>query len=1176
MATLEIHDDRGQVRRVAINRDHPALFGSSPECDIVLQAPGILPVHGRIRWKGHRFKVDASPEAHAIERNGKQVTTASFRIGDEVRVGSYRIFMINPDTGPLDDKTKLLAQPQAQAHAGAAAARGGDFESLGWVKHLDTAQQSPDARVADDPEAQAYDRAYQEAVARRTAQSAQQVQQTAVAQKKNLLGSARRLLAGLEERPGEERVLTSPLVLGLSAMFVLIVLAGISLHRVISKRTAQRQFDRAVQSHDEGDYRNAIAQFDEFLKNYPKDPRIGKARVLRQLSNVEQYVRSGIPSWNNALLAAQAMYNQERKSKEFDDESTELGELVLKTAAGLADRVPTEGTPELMSKTLEQAQSAVVLHSSVIGRAAEALRNRAHLPEKLETAQRAVRKAKARTAALAEMDSALKEKSAAGVYAARDRLVAQFPDFVSDRAVVDKLRLANGLIRDAVKPNPTRRPAETAPNPEPLGPPTSLVIRLTPGQQPATKDGPVVYALAEGMAYALDGGTGAPLWQVPVGLSCPFPPLVIPGVDPAVLAFDARRNELLRLDARTGKLRWRQAIEEPIIAPPLVLGNQAIQAVPSGKLVFIDLNSGEWTGSLEVGRPLGQTPASEETGQHLYVLADDANLFVMKRDPLECIAVEYTGHAPGSLLCPPARLSKYLILAENTTLADGRWTVFELADEGAKLREVQKVDVPGWTWSTPTAQGSVIWAVGDRGGMIAFAIGEEKVPLQQIAKLSPDSRASGPAYAHARTERELWAASGRPGRYDLNSERGTIAAAWTLPGSGPALAPMQAAGKLVVFTQQRVEAPGVELTAVDPTDGSVKWKTILGAPWSLVPAASPDRKGVSTLANDGSPLFISHERLAAGGFVEEAIPKPGMFRLPRGPLVRLDSPKLTIVVPARDAAQILVREGNGRMEPVNLPSALGAAPLFWGDDLLVPGVDGRVYLIDPKTGASRAEPFVPPFDHDHPVRWLAPAMLGADAVVLADDVGGVRRITRVDSPRPKLVVQSEADLKATLVADPVATEQAVVLLTSDGRVRALAARDLSPLGAWPLEAPRAIGPVIAGGHTFVADTAGRLIAFGLDGQRLWSIDLEGAPPAGRPLVQDQTALFLARDGTLERRALGTGATEERVPLGIVPTGGLAALGSDVVVPVGPGTVRLLHASTSGTSESPQREANAEK
>ncbi|HEV3121681.1 MAG TPA: PQQ-binding-like beta-propeller repeat protein, partial [Isosphaeraceae bacterium] len=1050
------------------------------------------------------------------------------------------------------------------------------FESLGWMKSLDVAPPSVETPGGADPQANpdtaAYDKAYQDAVARRAGQATHQ----APVQRQTLLGRVRSLMVGGEQRPGQERILTSPVVLGLVAAFVVLVVVLISLRSVIGNRSATYAFNRAVQTHDDGDYRNAIVQFDEFLDSNPKDSRASKAKVLRYLSSAEQYVRSGMPSWTNALLAEQAMYNQARTEKAFEDESTELGELVMKTAAGLADRVPTEATPDAMQKTLDQAEQAVTLHTSILGKASEALLNRAHVPDKMDQARTAVHKATARTRAIAAMDAALKDKSALGVYGARDRLVSEYPAFLTDRAVADRLKAANDLVKAAVKYNPSRRPAETAPTPEPLGPPTSLVIRLNPGQAPKAKDGPIVYALAEGLAYALDGGTGAPLWHVPVGLSAPFPPVAIPGVETSVLVFDSRHNELDRLDGRTGKLRWRQAIEEPIIAPPLVLGNQAIQAVPSGKLLFIDLGTGELTGALEMGRPLGQTPASEETGQYLYVLADDANLFIVKRDPVGCAAVEYIGHAPGSILCPPARLSKYLIVPENFSLADSRWHVFELTDEGAKARSIQKAEVPGWTWSTPSAQGSVICAVGDRGGVVAFAIGEEKVPLQPIAKTAPDNRASGPAFARARTERELWIASGRPGRYDLNSERGTLTPVWSLTGAGPALAPLQTADKLVVFTQQRDGAPGVELWGVEPTDGSVKWRTVLGAPWSLVPAPVADGSALSTLSTDGRSLSIDRGLLEKGGFIEEPIPKPGMFRLPRGPLVRLDSPKLTVVVPGRDSATILVRSGQEQLQPVNLPSALGAAPLFWGEDLLVPGIDGRVYLIDPLTGASRAEPYVPSYDRDHPVRWLAPAVLGNDAVVLADEVGGVRRITRTEGDRPKLVVQGETDVKATLIADPVATEQAIVLLTGDGRVRALASRDLSPLGAWPLEAPRAVGPVIAGGYTFVADTAGRLIAFGLNGQRLWSIDLEGSPPAGAPLVQGQVALFLARDGTFERRALSDGIAQERVPLGIIPAGGLVALGSEVVVPVGPGTVRVLQSAASGSSSASAGQSRAEK
>src|SRR5947209_16739151 len=94
MATLEVHDGLGQVLRVSIDRDQTILFGSSSKCDIVLADPEALPIHGRLRWKRDRLKVDASPEAEFITLNGRKMTSASFRQGDEVQVGACRIFMI--------------------------------------------------------------------------------------------------------------------------------------------------------------------------------------------------------------------------------------------------------------------------------------------------------------------------------------------------------------------------------------------------------------------------------------------------------------------------------------------------------------------------------------------------------------------------------------------------------------------------------------------------------------------------------------------------------------------------------------------------------------------------------------------------------------------------------------------------------------------------------------------------------------------------------------------------------------------------------------------------------------------------------------------------------------------------------------------------------------------------
>src|SRR5262249_14027843 len=157
-----------------------------------------------------------------------------------------------------------------------------------------------------------------------------------------------------------------------------------------------------------------------------------------------------------------------------------------------------------------------------------------------------------------------------------------------------------------------------------------------------------------------------------------------------------------------------------------------------------------------------------------YVLADRASLFILRREPPSCVAVEYFGHEPGSIPCAPARLGRYLVIPENHTLTSGRWTVFLLDEEGEKIRKVQTIPTDGWTWDTPDSQGAVVWAVNDRGGVTAYSIGpyDAKVPFKAIAQIGAEGKPLGPAFARAKGEREVWVSSARAARYDLNLERG--------------------------------------------------------------------------------------------------------------------------------------------------------------------------------------------------------------------------------------------------------------------------------------------------------------------------------------------------------------------------------------------------------------------
>ena len=79
------------------------------------------------------------------------------------------------------------------------------------------------------------------------------------------------------------------------------------------------------------------------------------------------------------------------------------------------------------------------------------------------------------------------------------------------------------------------------------------------GQPLASVQGRVIYTLAGGSVFALDASTGDVLWRRFVGYETTLLPQPIalnqPGAD--ALAVDQRQQQIMRLEARTGKLIWR-------------------------------------------------------------------------------------------------------------------------------------------------------------------------------------------------------------------------------------------------------------------------------------------------------------------------------------------------------------------------------------------------------------------------------------------------------------------------------------------------------------------------------------------------------------------------------------------------------------------------------------------
>ncbi len=1183
MATLEIHEVGRRVRRVRIGRSQPVMFGTNPLCDVALDDPSVKAFHGRIRWSKTRFKAEAVAEVPYIEVNGRKVKSKGLRQGDEIHVGHSRIFLLSVEDDGPDHGEKTVVQapiaandypiepvrsaspPPPEYHRMEMAAPSLEF-SNDEVDEPATAR--PPRREASPPPLARSD--WRKQAAPRTvfddfedvssddeeSEPSTSTRSASTSQAQSWPSRVVAILRGVDRPPGEERVFTSPVVIGLAITFLLLVGLSFGLYRVIVRTEAQGRFTAATDSYERGDFVAAIKGFDAYLTAEPEGSRANKAKVYRSLARVRRHTSATSGSWNNAYKEAEAMLDDVSSLPEYRDVSVDLADEVRKTAEGMLDRARELADPAW----LNQAQAAIALHSKIAGSAAASLMARSKVAEKLAQAQSAIRKVAEVKAAIAAIDASIGSNRPSDAYHARSSILRRYPDLASNKEIASRLGKINDLVRSAVRFDPSGRPGLTDPIGEPLGPPTSLVLRLDPSRPPA-RSGPPAYALADGWAWAFDAESGAPLWQVPVGLASPFAPVRVEGGLPTVLMIDARTSELVCREGRTGRLVWRQTLEGWATDPPLVQGSRVLQPMVDGRLLEIDLKSGDLRGTLKLGRKIARGPITNKTGEQAFLLADEDCLFVLGLDPLACASVEFLGHESGTVPCSPTRAGRLFVLAENQALDSGRWRVFVMSATGGSFRQVQEVAIGGWTWASPVESGPVFWSTSDRGEVIAFAIGRvdaKTPPLSPIARLAPSPLNQGPAYPQARSDREFTVASGLSARYDLDVDRGKLTPVWTLGAAGRALAPAQTLGKLTVLTQQPESGQGAALWGVDSASGDVRWRTIVGSPWPSRWRSAASGDSISSLLADGRDLTLTRDQLRSGGFVEQALPKPGSADVVSPGSVRLEVDGATILVPSPEASQILVRDSSGTYRTVALPAPPASSPLPVGKNLLIPGLDGRIYLIEPRSGLSVADPYIPPFDRSKAIRWRSPVALENEACVVADGEGTLRRLVVETNPRPRLVVSAERKLDSPAIVSPASTGSAILVVTADLKVRAFSGRDLSPLGSWPILTPPTFGPTVASGFGFVGDATGQVFAFSGEGRRLWTSTLREPRVAGPPVVRGDSAWFVTRDqGGVEALNLGDGASLGQTRLEIEPAAGPVSAENDLIIPTGVSTLQTF-------------------
>ena len=978
--------------------------------------------------------------------------------------------------------------------------------------------------------------------------------------KKGFLG-----LFGRKKKAGKRaNVWDSPLLLVGGGTLLLLLIIGGAVYLSLHRETGDRMLEPAHEDYRNGSYTQAIYKYDQFLESFPEHRGASLARVRRGLARLRQSAE-GTRDWPKTLEVAKEVLEEIKTETAFKEADDELSSLLPTIAQGLADQARKTPDPALV----QQAKETLALVNTL----PPSLRPKMKL-EKIQASLALTERELARDTelqkAIAAMHGALKEGNAAEAYRVRSALLKQYHDLVAnpqlDAAVLEISKVQQATVKKVAQKQA----------PQTTDPPTPVTAAVTLAR-PAVAEtavgvqGRVVFALAGGAVYGLDGASGNVLWRRPVGSrsngrSPRFLPTPISRAAKSdVLLADTVRNEIARLEtAAPPKLRWRLPLGQPLDAHPVVANDQVL-AVTYGdqgsRLWKIDAESGASAGYVQLPQPVRVTPAVDSRRDNVYLVAEHSNLYVLSLADGHCKEVVYLGHQLGSISTRPITVGHFLLLADNDKLESSTLRVFsvETEGEGPSVRPLQQIKLPGHVDTPPLVADRRLALVTDSGAICVFEVSgtNAEKPLNKVAEHPAQKRKDLVRFPLLESS-QFWVAGNQLSKYDIVAARGRLMSKAILnPDEGAVFVqPLVAAGHTLFHARYEVGLPGVLVSAVEMDGGKRLWQTHLASPLAVGPTVDPQSGAVTAVTAAGALFRVDAQAIKP---IEEqsVVNRPlaavdtSKLRRPLGAVVRLPD-GLVAMAAAQGAEQVFVfdpgqAEKEKRVLSLALPGPLSCAPVGFAGGLLAPCTSGQVFVLDPRTGGKQIEPFQPPLGPGVQLHWRDPALVGDKGFVIADGDRKLYHVGIVDKPARHLAAFASAEVPEPIVS-PVAVIGKVAYAVDEAGT--LAAFTLPE--ALPASPPRPLpelaraevarlsgrcvwGPRTVGSRVLLATDDGQLLLLDAQQKVLARLALPYGPLAGTPLEIDGSYVLASASGVVWRvkPAAGDAPPED---LGKVDTG----------------------------------------
>lgn len=965
-------------------------------------------------------------------------------------------------------------------------------------------------------------------------------------------------------KTGEEQWGSSLMLLGGGGLLVLLIVLA-ALWYSLSRNSGDEALELADKVYRDGSYSRSVDQYKQFVEKFPNHAGVSFARVKIGLAQLRLKTTGG--NWEDAFKEAQDVLDRIAPEDDFKEAHDELASMLPTIADGLAAKAKKKTSQDLIDKS----RAAIEMTNKYVSKKLRPTVILEEIERRLQLTEKAVAQDNELLKTIAAMQSAAKEGKTQDAYAVCSALLRTYPVLADSpklqQALLEVAKAQQKLVKTVSEPKPavTEQPATVA---------TASITLAKNAVESNVPDTAGQIALAEfdGSVYGLNAADGKLLWRRFVGFETnprglAFPPTLLspePGSD--ALVVDAPRNELMRLEAASGNVRWRQKLSEPFDAHPVVAGGKILVATQGGKLVTINTATGESPRYIQFPQELSVAPAVDSRRSLVYQVAVHSNMFVVSLEDGTCREVFYLGHSQGSVNTAPVVIDDFLLVVVNDGAYDSVLKLFAVQTRKSDkpepwLKLVQEIRLGGHVKTPPLVDGRRVLVSTAAGIVRVFEISATnvKIPLREIADTAiqgGDNLIRFPLLLRG----WFWIADTHLTKYDIQAARGRLMSQWIADQEGPFLQPPVVVGDAVICVQRKPGMPGAVVSAVSVHDPEQHWSTQVGCPLAAAPAVM-DKNGIAVAVTSDGTVF----RINAGGEGAQVVNDPIAIT----DASRLKKPINNIVTLPDGSLAMNGGKGSkliGVFDPkaetpllylLSRKNEMACPPVALGGGLLIADRSGQVSLLNPKTGDDLAKPFMPRLEPGEKIDWMPPAVVDQNTIVLADGMSKLYLLGVKDQPERHIAL-----LGQTTVAKPIVSAMTAIGGLAYG---ADAGNVLGGFSLPKLDRGKEInldshcnwGPVRIGNAVMLTTEDNRLLCLDAEGNKLWQTELEHGPLAGAPLRSGGHYIIVSHSGAIQRLDAATGNELGKLDAGCPLATGAALSGDSLLIGGFDGTIYKL-------------------